>query len=165
LVNRVVEKKITIGKNGVPRRRKGIRVCRPPTQKSFSLTRRISFKIIQLFFSPISERKVRRRRGKDSIQYIRNSASTPDLPEDSGRADPHKYYALKVIKKSAVLKSQTDLRHLKMEQRIMSRVQVRERKTNPRKNGVGFSDRCFDFQNTLKNVNYLMSCCGLAEER
>ena len=69
------------------------------------------------------ERRVRRGRGKSAIQYVRNSPGDNWTAEKS-RPDASNYYALKVIKKSAVLKSQTDLRHLKMEQRILARVQV-----------------------------------------
>lgn len=71
--------------------------------------------------------KGRRKRGKDSIQYVRNTGATNDAMVRKVRHDPLNYYALKVIKKSNVLKSQTDLRHLKMEQRILARIQVRIR--------------------------------------
>ena len=70
------------------------------------------------------ERKVRRKRGKDAVQYVRNLPGDVWRP-DQRQSDSPNYYALKVIKKSAVLKSQTDLRHLKMEQRILDRVHVK----------------------------------------
>ena len=69
------------------------------------------------------ERRVKRGRGKSAIQYVRNSPGD-NWAEEKRLPDACNYYALKVIKKSAVLKSQTDLRHLKMEQRILSRVRV-----------------------------------------
>lgn len=69
--------------------------------------------------------KGRRKRGKDSIQYVRNTSAANDVVTGRGRRDALNYYALKVIKKSNVLKSQTDLRHLKMEQRILARIRVR----------------------------------------
>ena len=69
--------------------------------------------------------KARRKRGREAIQYVRNSSAHHDLMSDSGRSDSLNYYALKVIKKNNVLKSHTDLRHLKMEQRILARVRVK----------------------------------------
>jgi hypothetical protein len=68
-------------------------------------------------------RVVRRSRGKGTVQYVRNNPGD-HYQEEQNRSGSLNHYALKVIKKSAVLKSQTDLRHLKMEQRILARVQV-----------------------------------------